>query len=130
MIRLLMHLDPGDTVMRVILATLVQSSVVILLGALLARAAFSRRATYGTRSGSVSWFGFCSVRPRRPLRPFGACPLACTLTVARPKRQSGRRRDDFRHRRGREPRAGGKHRAGQFPAAFRKRKPRPHRCPG
>ncbi len=44
MMNLLRCLDPGDAMTRAILGALVQSSVVIFLGALLARAAFSRRA--------------------------------------------------------------------------------------
>ena len=41
---LLARFDPGDAVTRVVLITLVQTSVVILSAALLARAAFRRRA--------------------------------------------------------------------------------------
>ena len=44
MMSFLPHLDPGFAVTRVILGACLQSSLVIFLGALLARAAFGRRA--------------------------------------------------------------------------------------
>ena len=84
------HLDPGYAVTRVILGALVQSSVVILLGA----PAGPRRVSPAPQSAALTLAvdpGLGHLQSTRGCncRPFGTCFVACAGATSSPERDSG-----------------------------------------
>ena len=98
------YLDPGHIVMRVILGAVVQSSVVVLLGAVLAYALFAAACRCAART--LAWRSHVGVFEPDcgcGCRSVGVCSMVRSAAGSWSEGSSGRRRDERRRGAGRFP---------------------------